>query len=105
MAGGELDAERREDAVEAAVLERQVLGVALDPVDLDAGRGGALAAAVEQLRGEVERRDAGAERAARSAALPVPAAMSSTSMPGSMATRSMRWRGGTSSIMRSATAA
>src|SRR4026209_2655069 len=37
VAGGELDAEGREHHIEAAVLEREVLGVALDPVDLDAG--------------------------------------------------------------------
>ena len=82
VAGSELDAERREHHVEAAVLERQVLGVALDPVDLDAGGGGALASAVEQLGREVEAGHARAELAARIATLPVPVARSSTSMPG-----------------------
>jgi hypothetical protein len=41
----DLDPERREEAVEAAVLEGEILGVALQPGDLDDGRGGALAGA------------------------------------------------------------
>ena len=41
VARRELDAERGQHAVEARVLERQVLGVALDPVDDHVARCGA----------------------------------------------------------------
>jgi len=50
-----MDPERREHTVEAAVLERQVLGVALHPLDLDARLRGSLARPDEQLGREVER--------------------------------------------------
>ncbi len=57
-----------------AVLERQVLGVALDELDLGSGLGGALARDVEQARRDIEpghlragecRRDPSVARAAR----------------------------------------
>jgi hypothetical protein len=46
--------ERGEDAVERIVRERQLLGISLDPFDIDAFSRGLLAATVEQLRNEVE---------------------------------------------------
>ena len=57
VARRELDAEHRQHAVEALVVEGQVLGVALDPVDRDAvprRRGGG---GLEQLGREVEADD------------------------------------------------
>ena len=50
----ELHAEHGEHRVEALVRERQRLGVALDPVDLDAGLAGPLGADVQQPGDEVE---------------------------------------------------
>ena len=47
-------AEHREDDVEAAVVEGQLLGVALDPLDLDPRLGGSGLAGLEQRRREVD---------------------------------------------------
>ncbi len=66
-----------------AVLERQVLRVGLDPVELEPGSLGTLAARLEQLGRQVAGRDR--SRPARRPgcdALPVPAATSSTRWPG-----------------------
>ena len=52
------------DHVEAVVVERQLLGVALDPFDLDAGLGG-WRARLEQLGGDVEAGDLAAGAARR----------------------------------------
>ena len=79
-------AERGEDAIEAVVLERQRLGVALDPLDLDARLGGAPARGLEELGGDVEADDLGAPCAARMATLPVPVPTSSTRIPASIET-------------------
>ena len=46
--------ERREDAVERVVGERKLLGVRLDPFDLDPGRRGLPPPAFEQLGNEIE---------------------------------------------------
>ena len=62
VARRELDAERRENAVEGLVLERKVLGVPLDPVDGHAAFSGPPARRLEQLGGEVETDDLGARR-------------------------------------------
>jgi hypothetical protein len=104
MAGRELDAERRQDAVEALVVERQVLGVALDPVDDDVMPGGAVARRVEQLGREVEPDDlrsgcGGADGDVAGAGRDV-----EDGRPGASSTRVRRSRGGASSIS-SATAA
>jgi hypothetical protein len=45
--------ERRQHHVEALVLERQLLGVPLDPLDLDSGLGGQRATGNKQLRRQV----------------------------------------------------
>jgi hypothetical protein len=50
---GELHPEARQHVVEAPVLERQLLGVGGDPLDLHIRRGGAVAAGDEELRREV----------------------------------------------------
>jgi hypothetical protein len=50
-------AERREDPLEGGVGERQALGVALDPRDLETLGGGLRPPGREQLRDEVEPRD------------------------------------------------
>jgi hypothetical protein len=57
LARRELDAERGEHAVDALVIEREVLGVALDPVDGHPVFRGPPARGPEQLRGEVEADD------------------------------------------------
>lgn len=57
VARRELHAERGQHAVEALVLERQVLGVAFDPVDGDSLLLGPPAGGREQLRGEVDADD------------------------------------------------
>jgi hypothetical protein len=54
VARRELDAERGKDAIERAVLERQLLGVALEPLDLYAELDCAPARRREQLRCQVE---------------------------------------------------
>jgi len=54
VARRELDAERGKDAIERAVLERQFLGVALEPLDLYAELDCAPARRREQLRCQVE---------------------------------------------------
>jgi hypothetical protein len=46
-------AERRDDAVEALVFERQRLSVAFDPLDFDAGLGRATPRALEELGRDV----------------------------------------------------
>ena len=66
------------DHVEAVVGERQRLGVALDPVQLDPPLGGDPAADLEQLGRQVRGGDGRAEAAAGMAAFPVPAPTSST---------------------------
>ena len=53
----ELDAEHRQHPIERAVLERQRLGIALDPVDGHLALLGAAAGGVEQLGREVEADD------------------------------------------------
>jgi hypothetical protein len=60
MAGREHVAERREDSVEGPVLERELLGVPLDPPDVDAHLGGLPASVLQELGDEVEPRHAGA---------------------------------------------
>ena len=57
MIRSEHGAERRDDSVEALVRERQVLGVALDPLDIDAGLGGATSRMLEELRRDVQADD------------------------------------------------
>ena len=47
-------AEGRDDDVERSVLEREVLGVPLDPLGLDPGGGGVAPRVLEQLRRDVE---------------------------------------------------
>ena len=54
MVGREHGAEGGDDAVEARVTERERLGVALDPFDVDARLGGMPARGLEQLRRHVE---------------------------------------------------
>ena len=54
MARGELDAEGGDHAIEDVVLERDLLGVSLDPVDGDVVGDGARPRRVEQLGREVE---------------------------------------------------
>ena len=53
VARGEDAAKGRHHDVERVVGERQIRGVALDPLDLDPGLGGAAAARLEELRGDV----------------------------------------------------
>jgi len=48
-------AERRDHAVEAFVGERQVLSVALDPLDVDTGLGRATPGVLEELGRDVRR--------------------------------------------------
>jgi hypothetical protein len=54
VVGREHRAEGGDHAVEARVGERKLLGVALDPLDLDARVGGVPAGVLEQLRRHVE---------------------------------------------------
>jgi hypothetical protein len=79
----EHDADRGHDDVEGLVAERQMLGVCFDPLEVEPGGLGLLATGFEQLRRQVGSRDLRAARsAAGSAAFPVPAATSSTLIPG-----------------------
>jgi hypothetical protein len=57
VVGREHRADRGDDDVERRVLERQVLGVSLDPCDRDADGLRPAPARVEQLRRQVARRD------------------------------------------------
>jgi hypothetical protein len=101
--GRELHAEGGEDAVEAAVLEGQLLGVARDPLDLDAELV-RRRRAVSNSSGVKSRAVTRARAAdARSATFPVPVATSRTSWPGSIPTRSSSF-GATSSVIAWATA-
>jgi hypothetical protein len=50
-------AERRDDAVEALVLERQLLSVAFDPLDFDTGFGRATPRVLEELGRDVQAND------------------------------------------------
>ena len=104
MARRELDAEHRQHAVEGLVLERKLLGVALDPIDRDGVLVGAPAGCLEQLGREIEADDPRAGVRRGIAALPVPVATSSTSWPGLRSMWASRSRGGAASIS-SATAA
>lgn len=57
VARRELHAERRQHDVEVVVVEREILGVALDPVDDHVALGGAPAGGLEQLRRQIDADD------------------------------------------------
>jgi len=80
--------EGREHAVERIVGERQLLGVALDELDLDARGGGLLAPRVEQLRRQVEPGHLRAGPGRRQGRVARAAATSSTSIPAPTPARS-----------------
>jgi hypothetical protein len=71
--GREHAAEGREHYVEAPVLHRQRLGVARDPLDLEAGVGGEPAPDLEQLWGEVDADHPGAGRGRAERGIAAPA--------------------------------
>ena len=65
MVRGEHDADRRHDDVVRLVRERQLLGVRLDPLELETLGLRELPAGLEQARGQVAGRDGGAPASSR----------------------------------------